>query len=85
MDRLRDIDAPLAQEDTLSTAPVNRITVNLSDEAQAALDRAVARKRRKKTTVVELALVRNDFLEEHLLSGVYVMNEAGELERVHLL
>lgn len=85
MDRLRDIDAPLAQEDTLTTAPDNRLTVNLSDEARAALDRSVARHRRKKTAIVDQALIRNDFLEEHLPRGVYIKNGQGELERIHLL
>ena len=69
----------------MTVAPLNRITVNLSDDGQAALDRCIARKRRNKTTVVDVALIRNDFLEEHLPRGIYIVNDVGELERIHLL
>jgi len=69
----------------MTRTPENRITVNLSDDALAALERAIERKQRKKTGIVNQALIRNDFFEEHMPRGVYIVNEDGEMERIHLL
>jgi hypothetical protein len=65
----------------------NRITVNLTDQADVARQEMMARNGRTITEVVSAALIRANFFEAQIEAGkgILVEDGNGELERIHLL
>jgi len=65
----------------------NRITVNLTDAAEAAMRETMARTGRTITEAVSMAMIRANFFEDQIArgKGILVEDKNGELERIHLL
>ena len=67
--------------------PDNRITVNLTDQAELAMRETMARTGRTITEAVSAAMIRANFFEDQIArgKGILIEDENGELERIHLL
>ncbi len=66
---------------------LHRLTVNLTEKAQEALDLVASQTGRSKTDTVNRALIVNAWIEQVTRDGgsIYVEEKPGELQKVKIL